>query len=250
MPLRPERVVEVRYDHMEGTRFRHTAQFVRWRAGPDAGVVHLRPARGAGQLRPRRRALGRLRERAPERPGYGVAVYTILVLTEDALTPHDVARIAALHGDEPVQAHLLVPVETHPPTLVDTLDEVALGRFVPRTQHRSDPVAHAQTALDTSLASLTEAGVGADGALAGDDPVGDAVTAATHADEVIVVTQPHLLEEALRRDWASRVREATGKPVLHVVAGTDRVVSIGLDDARRREEPRSRMAARLGTWNG
>ena len=30
-PLRPQRVVEVRYDHMEGTRFRHTAQFVRWR---------------------------------------------------------------------------------------------------------------------------------------------------------------------------------------------------------------------------
>jgi ATP-dependent DNA ligase len=31
IPLRPERVVEVRYDHMEGVRFRHTAQFVRWR---------------------------------------------------------------------------------------------------------------------------------------------------------------------------------------------------------------------------
>ena len=31
VPLRPERVVEVRYDHMEGDRFRHTAQFVRWR---------------------------------------------------------------------------------------------------------------------------------------------------------------------------------------------------------------------------
>jgi ATP-dependent DNA ligase len=30
-PLRPELVVEVRYDHMEGIRFRHTAQFVRWR---------------------------------------------------------------------------------------------------------------------------------------------------------------------------------------------------------------------------
>jgi ATP-dependent DNA ligase len=30
-PLRPERVVEVRYGHMEGVRFRHTAQFVRWR---------------------------------------------------------------------------------------------------------------------------------------------------------------------------------------------------------------------------
>src|SRR5580693_5154621 len=31
VPLRPERVLEVRYDHMEGTRFRHTTQFVRWR---------------------------------------------------------------------------------------------------------------------------------------------------------------------------------------------------------------------------
>ncbi len=30
-PLRPERVLEVRYDYMEGVRFRHTAQFVRWR---------------------------------------------------------------------------------------------------------------------------------------------------------------------------------------------------------------------------
>ncbi len=34
-PLRPERVIEVRYDHMEGTRFRHTAQFVRWRPDRD-----------------------------------------------------------------------------------------------------------------------------------------------------------------------------------------------------------------------
>jgi ATP-dependent DNA ligase len=31
VPLRPELVVEVAYDHMEGTRFRHTAQFRRWR---------------------------------------------------------------------------------------------------------------------------------------------------------------------------------------------------------------------------
>jgi ATP-dependent DNA ligase len=30
-PLRPELVVEVAYDYMEGTRFRHTAQFRRWR---------------------------------------------------------------------------------------------------------------------------------------------------------------------------------------------------------------------------
>jgi ATP-dependent DNA ligase len=30
-PLRPELVVQVAYDHMQGDRFRHTAQFRRWR---------------------------------------------------------------------------------------------------------------------------------------------------------------------------------------------------------------------------
>jgi ATP-dependent DNA ligase len=35
VPLRPERVVEVRYEHMEGLRFRHTAQFNRWRPDRD-----------------------------------------------------------------------------------------------------------------------------------------------------------------------------------------------------------------------
>ena len=33
--LRPERVLEVKYDHMEGRRFRHTAHFKRWRPDRD-----------------------------------------------------------------------------------------------------------------------------------------------------------------------------------------------------------------------
>jgi ATP-dependent DNA ligase len=33
--LRPELVAEVAYDHMEGTRFRHTAQFKHWRKDRD-----------------------------------------------------------------------------------------------------------------------------------------------------------------------------------------------------------------------
>ncbi len=43
-PLRPERVVEVRYEHMEGNRFRHTAQFNRWRPDRDPASC------GYGQL--------------------------------------------------------------------------------------------------------------------------------------------------------------------------------------------------------
>lgn len=34
-PLRPERVLEVKYDNMEGRRFRHTAHFKRWRPDRD-----------------------------------------------------------------------------------------------------------------------------------------------------------------------------------------------------------------------
>ena len=44
VPLRPERVAEVRYEHMEGTRFRHTAQWIRWRDDRDPASC------GFGQL--------------------------------------------------------------------------------------------------------------------------------------------------------------------------------------------------------
>ena len=51
VPLRPERVLEVKYEHMEGTRFRHLAHFLRWRDDRTPRVVHLRAARAAGHLR-------------------------------------------------------------------------------------------------------------------------------------------------------------------------------------------------------
>jgi ATP-dependent DNA ligase len=36
LPLRPERVVEVTFDHVDGQRFRHPAHFVRWRPDREA----------------------------------------------------------------------------------------------------------------------------------------------------------------------------------------------------------------------
>lgn len=39
-PLRPERVVEVAYDHLQGSRFRHATTFVRWR--PDRSPADCR----------------------------------------------------------------------------------------------------------------------------------------------------------------------------------------------------------------
>ena len=59
-PLRPELVVEVAYDHMQGTRFRHTAQFRRWRTDKKprdctyAQLEVVAAARAGGDLRDRR----------------------------------------------------------------------------------------------------------------------------------------------------------------------------------------------------
>ena len=41
----------------------------------------------------------------------------------------------------------------------------------------------------------------------------------------MVLTEPHLLADWTRRDWATKLRHALDLPVLHVVLGTDQVVS-------------------------
>jgi ATP-dependent DNA ligase len=54
-PLRPELVVEVAYDHMQGDRFRHVAQFRRWRMDKSPrdctyGQLEVVPARELAAL--------------------------------------------------------------------------------------------------------------------------------------------------------------------------------------------------------
>ena len=44
------------------------------------------------------------------------------------------------------------------------------------------------------------------------------VVADTRADEVIVLTSPHFVEEFFHRDWASRARHQVGVPVLKLFA--------------------------------
>jgi ATP-dependent DNA ligase len=52
VPLRPERVAEVSYDHLEGQRFRHPARLLRWRPDRDAAscrLDQLTEPQGAGE---------------------------------------------------------------------------------------------------------------------------------------------------------------------------------------------------------
>ena len=157
-------------------------------------------------------------------------MYRILLLSEATLADHDAARIAQLHGVDDVEIHLLVPADAEHNRLIEALDEVALGRLRdalddddPTPQEAEQDAMHA---VNASLDKLTAAGLTAHGSVTGSDPVPAAVEAVRldDADEVIVVTPPHIVEAGLHRDWASRLRDALHLPVLHVVSGTDRVL--------------------------
>ncbi len=158
-------------------------------------------------------------------------MYTILLLSETTLTEHDVRRIAELHGTDDVSVHLLVPADAEHNRLIEALDDVALGRLRGARddddQTPQEAEQEAMRAVNASLDLLTAAGLQARGSITGSDPVPAAVEAARgdDSDEVIVVTPPHPVESGLHRDWASRLRDELALPVLHIVAGTDRVIS-------------------------
>jgi hypothetical protein len=158
-------------------------------------------------------------------------VYTILLLTETTLNGHDARRIAELHGTEEVTVHLLAPADAEHNRLIDALDEIALGRL--GDAFDDDDATPQQAELDAmhtvnaSLDLLKAVGLEAQGSVTGSDPVPAALEAARadSSDEIIVVTPPHLVSSGLHRDWASRLRDELALPVLHVVSGTDRVIS-------------------------
>jgi hypothetical protein len=154
-------------------------------------------------------------------------MYRIVLLLEKALSDLDVAEVTTLHeGVGPQSFLVLIPADTEHNRFVEMLDDLVLGRLR-EAAHDSggsgrlaQATARARAALDASVAALRAAGVEAAGKVTPDDPLRSLTEAVrTHeADEVIVLTEPHLVEEALHRDWASRARHEVGVPVLKLLA--------------------------------
>jgi hypothetical protein len=151
---------------------------------------------------------------------------SILVLSEQALTPADAARLAGLHAPERPAYRVLVPADTHRSLLADVLDHLSLFELreaLESVRGREEPTrAQAAQALTASLTQLQAVGASAEGVVVEGDPVAalGRALAEQPADEVIVVTRPHAVEDTFHRDWASRARERLGVPVLHVYAGS------------------------------
>ncbi|MFF8192850.1 indole-3-glycerol phosphate synthase [Streptomyces bobili] len=149
-------------------------------------------------------------------------MFTSVLMIEKALTSADVEFVTTLHGDEPVSFHVLLqPRGDQADRLLRAIDDVALGELDEAAKERETPEGEeakgfAVRALDVSLQALHAAGSEAVGRLVEDHPL-DALKALveeTGADEVIVLTDPHYVEEFFHRDWASRARHKVGVPVL------------------------------------
>jgi biopolymer transport protein ExbD len=114
----------------------------------------------------------------------------------------DAVRARAEKG--PIQVHVICPQNMPRSGWVQYADE---SRWA------------AENRLKATLARLAEAGIEADGEIMDPDPytaVMDALGQADY-DEIIISTHPETRSGWLRRDLVQRVRQATRRPVEHVV---------------------------------
>lgn len=152
----------------------------------------------------------------------GRLVFTSVLMIEKALTSADVEFVTTLHGEEQVSFQVLLqPRGEQADRLLRAIDDVALGELDEAVREGETPegeeaLSVGQRALEVSLAALRTSGSAAEGRLIEDHPL-DALKSLVEeagADEVIVLTDPHYVEEFFHRDWASRARHKVGVPVL------------------------------------
>jgi hypothetical protein len=148
-------------------------------------------------------------------------VFTSVLMIEKPLSPLDVEFVTTLHGDDPVSFVVLMQPRGSKDRLLRAIDDIALGDLEHAVQEREEPEGQAalepaERALRHSLAALRAAGSEARGEVVQRHPL-DALRGMVEqagADEVIVLTAPHFVEEFFHRDWASRARHKVGVPVL------------------------------------
>ncbi|WP_377268946.1 indole-3-glycerol phosphate synthase [Peterkaempfera sp. SMS 1(5)a] len=149
-------------------------------------------------------------------------MFTTVLMIEKALSDADIELVTNLHGEEQVSFVVLMQPRGRQDELLRALDDVALGRLEEAVHEREEDSAAtpADQALEHTVEKLRASGSDAVGHVVADNPLGilRTVVEDTKADEVIVLTSPHFVEEFFHRDWASRARHKVGVPVLKLFA--------------------------------
>jgi hypothetical protein len=150
-------------------------------------------------------------------------------MIEKALTPEDVEFVTTLHGDQKVSFVVLMqPRGDQADVLLRAIDDVAYGEIKEAAQEGEEPEGGearqpAEAALAHTVAALRGTGSEATGQVVEKHPLDrlKAVVEDAKADEVVVLTEPHYVEEFFHRDWASRARHQVGVPVLKLFAHSE-----------------------------
>ncbi|WP_354642697.1 indole-3-glycerol phosphate synthase [Kitasatospora camelliae] len=150
-------------------------------------------------------------------------MFKTVLMIEKALSDADVELVTTLHGDEKVSFVVLMQPRGKQDELLRSLDDVALGHL-DKAVHEHDESEEEPTLASESLAHslrhLQQAGAEATGAVVEGSPLDrlKEVVEENGADEVLVLTSPHFVEEFFHRDWASQARHKVGVPVLKLFA--------------------------------
>ncbi|WP_329036750.1 indole-3-glycerol phosphate synthase [Streptomyces sp. NBC_01725] len=153
-------------------------------------------------------------------------MFTSVLMIEKPLSSVDVDFVTTLHGEENVTFIVLMqPRGDQADALLRAIDDVAFGELREAGREGEEPEGAAargpaELALAHSLAALKAAGRDATGLVVENHPLDHlkSVVEQSAADEVIVLTEPHYVEEFFHRDWASRARHKVGVPVLKLFA--------------------------------
>ncbi|AWI31591.1 indole-3-glycerol phosphate synthase [Streptomyces tirandamycinicus] len=156
-------------------------------------------------------------------------MFTSVLMIERPLTATDVEFVTTLHGDEPVSFIVLMqPRGDQADLLLRAIDDVAMGELKEAVREGEEPEGAearqpAELGLVHSLNALRAAGAEAVGQVVESHPIDKMKTVVDEsgADEVIVLTAPHYVEEFFHRDWASRARHKVGVPVLKLFAHSE-----------------------------
>lgn len=158
------------------------------------------------------------------RTSEGTHVFKTVLMIEKALSDADVELVTTLHGDEQVSFVVLMQPRGKQDELLRALDDVALGHLDQAVhehdEHDGNGPSLAGESLEHSLRHLQRAGAEAVGEVVEQQPLVRLreVVEENRADEVLVLTSPHFVEEFFHRDWASRARHEVGVPVLKLFA--------------------------------
>lgn len=151
-----------------------------------------------------------------------------VLMIEKLLSSVDVEFVTTLHGAEDVSFVVLMQPRGDQDRLLRALDDVALGELEEAVHEADEPesteaTGPARLSLEHSVQALRAAGCQAVGHIVTDHPIDrlKSVAKETGADEVIVLTAPHYVEEFFHRDWASRARHKVGVPVLKLYAHSE-----------------------------